>query len=172
VSVFAADPTPTTYDLGPDQTIRMVPLNQTCTIKDPDTNSQKMLTYTLTKAFRIRSLPDVPTYVYYYMQLDNPGIGTDDFVVFEAKSNQNYLNRRMRIVRPDSIYAPQGFDGNHGVWKGEWTTTYAAFPVKPDEQAFNFLFCSYDAPIRIPLDFSKAETKMGNYSRETGLTYH
>lgn len=150
-----------------DQTVRILPLTKTCTIPEVAQGSNSE-TYTLTRAFRIKSLPDVRTLVYQTLESDAPDIGIDDFVVIEA-TGDIYLSRHLRMIRPDSLYPPTGINYHHGIPS---KTQYVAFPVKPEETTFTIYFCSFSSPTKITLDFSTAEIRKGTYGTKEGLVLH
>lgn len=160
-------------NLGPDQTIAVLPLSAAPCV-DPASRWRMGFTYTLTRAIRIRTLPDVSALTYDYFQRNAHDIGLDDFLLIEARAvaltrDQPHLQSILRIIRPHTIYPPEVVSMIASKNNAKEYTTYVAFPIKPDEKTFTLHFCTFRSPRSIVLDFSKAITKMGNFSSTAGL---
>lgn len=158
--------------LKPDQTIRIVPILGTCV--DRASRWRPGFTYTLTRAIRIQMLPDLSSITYDYLQRNAVDIGLNDFLIIEAravahKGDVPRLKEILRIVRPHSIYPPEGILDFPNWINKDGQPTYVAFSIKPEEQSFTLHYCSFRSPTTVSIDFSHAEVRKGNFSVNQGL---
>lgn len=80
------------------------------------------------------------------------------FVTHETISNTPhsglFVDRFLRIIRPDSLRKPMQFGGTNLGPVGQPTPFWAVFPLKKNEVSMTVLFCNFQKPTVVPLDFS------------------